>query len=157
MNILYSIIVLITALCSTTYAKSIRDANLTKDLQTILVNYKFKHGVPSWRVLQNRKLSDKSVFLGSAYSVFEESSPETKDYREIAENIKDEFKRLYGLKSTSSGAGGSSPSGPGTAHFTWYDVKGNPNSSKATISFTVHVIPLRNNQVGIYLSIADIK
>ena len=147
----------LTLLHSISQAESLRELDIPKNLQTILSEFKFKSGDPAWKAVQDSELLDKSIFCGSAYSVFDEPTPALVDYIEIAEKIRDEFQRVSGLDSSSEGASGVSPGGAGEAHFTWLSSKGAPASSNASISLTVRVVPLRNAQIGVYLTLVDTK
>ncbi len=155
------ILLLITLLGASSYAKSPEEADIPKDLQSILGTFRFVYGDSTWKPVQDTALSDASVFAGSAYCIFDEPVPAPSNYIALAQQIRDGFQKIYDLKASRSGAGGVQTATfsekSGEAHFTWTDVHGDDHRSKASITLSVRVVPLRDARLGIILNYIRVR
>lgn len=154
-------ILLILTLCSTSHAKSLRDADIPNDLRSILTGFQFVSGDPVLKATVDQSLSGSSVFSGSAYCVFNEPTPAPSDYVKLTEQVRDGFQQLYSLKPSShSGTSGIQTTDKadktGQSFFTWTDVHGDPSHSNVLISFTVQAVPLPDSKLGIVLTYVEV-
>lgn len=142
--------------CASAPAKSLVEANVPEDLGSILKGYHLVLGESSWRTQQRLSGAGADVSYGSSYCTFTPPSPEPADYMKLAQEVRDAFMGLYGLKCSRTGGHGSPTNRFGGADGTWYDMP-DPANSKESISVFVRAMPLRDAQIGILISYIRVR
>ena len=149
-------ILLVALSCSAVHATTLEDADLWKDMHSILDGYHFQ--LPSdghWSADGFGQLVQAKIFTGSAVFVVDTPTPSPESYTQLAIRICNGFCKIYDLGTWGSTGDRVIPSGAGEAYLKWAN---NDDRSKADESITlrVQVVALRNSQIGIFLTLVHV-
>lgn len=157
----------------TAVADSLRTADLPKDMKSILKDYSFVLGDPTWKATTEIQISGVSVFCGSAYFAFRQSAGKDLDCTKLAGLIRDQLAALHKISPSNGGGGGvtgrgllsingvtkhfTNPGEYGEAHFADADGDHGSGVNKEFVNLSVRVIPLPDSAFGVTLNLTEAR